>query len=122
MNNKSQDKKTVDMNEIRRLQKAAREGDKKHLVEWFMQFEDQVRMEYERAFQSEVGDAITNFCIAIAYTLHFNEKTKFGNKRIKDFMNDLFVTVEFFKLGEYSPEEYKAELEKEGIDLFKERE
>ena len=79
------DNKTHNMNEIRRLQKAAREGNKKHLIEWFEQFDDQIRREYEHAFQCELGDAVTNFCIAIAYTLHFNEKTKFGAKRIRDF-------------------------------------
>ena len=115
------DEKTHNMNEIRRLQKAAREGDKKHLIEWFEQFDDQVRREYERAFQLELGDAVTNFCVAIAYTLHFNEKTKFGAKRIRDFMEDLFVTVDLFKKGDYTPDDYKEKLSEEGIDLFIER-
>ena len=111
-------KKTVDRNELRRLERAAREKDKKHLLEWAEQFENQIRIEYENAFQKEVSEAIDNFCVAIAYTLHFSEKTKFGEKRIKEFLDDTFVTVDMFRKGEYSPEEYKKQLNDAGIKIF----
>lgn len=115
-------KRTVDRNELRRLERAAREKDKKHLLEWAEQFENQIRQEYENAFQKELGDAIDNFCIAIAYALRFSEKTKFGNKRIKEFMDDVFVTVDMFTKGEYSPEDYRQELIKSGITIFEKKE
>ena len=115
-------KEIVNRNELRRLERAAREKDKKHLLEWAKQFEDQIRQEYENAFQKELGDAIDNFCIAIAYALRFSEKTKFGNKRIKEFMDDVFVTVDMFKKGEYSPEDYRQELIKSGITIFEKKE
>ena len=35
----------MDKNELRRLEKAAKEKDKKHLFEWGKQFEDQIRQE-----------------------------------------------------------------------------
>src|SRR5699024_7699815 len=101
---------------------AAREKDKKHLLEWAEQFENQIRQEYENAFQKELGDAIDNFCIAIAYALRFSEKTKFGNKRIKEFMDDVFVTVDMFTKGEYSPVDYRQELIKSGITIFEKKE
>lgn len=115
-------KKTVDRNELRRLERAAREKDKKHLLEWAEQFENQIRQEYENAFKKELGDAIDNFCIAIAYALRFSEKTKFGEKRIKEFMDDVFVTVDMFTKGEYSPEDYRQELIKSGITIFEKKE
>lgn len=115
-------KEIVNRNELRRLERAAREKDKKHLLEWAKQFEDQIRQEYENAFQKELGDAIDNFCIAIAYALRFSEKTKFGNKRIKEFMDDVFVTVDMFTKGEYSPEDYRQELIKSGITIFEKKE
>ena len=94
--------KKIDMNEIRRLQKAARDGNKQHLADWFLQFDEQVRnehkkyaedvimkanremrAEYEKAFKEELAEAIDNYIIAIAYTLKFSELTKFGPKRTK---------------------------------------
>lgn len=116
------DKKTVDMNELRRLQKAAREKNWNHLIDWMKGFEDQIRQEYNRAFQSELSDAIDNFVLTIVYTLHFNEKTKFGNSRIHDFMEDLFSTIDMFRTGEYKPDEYKEILIKDGIDIYKNKE
>lgn len=115
-------KRTVDRNELRRLERATREKDKKHLLEWAEQFENQIRQEYENAFQKELAEAIDNFCVAIAYALHFSEKTKFGNKRIKEFMDDVFVTVDMFTKGEYSPEDYRQELIKSGITIFEKKE
>lgn len=108
--------------EIRRLQKAASQKDWTYLTDWLKQFDDQVRRDYENAFQKELGDAIDNFCIAIAYALRFSEKTKFGNKRIKEFMDDVFVTVDMFTKGEYSPEDYRQELIKSGITIFEKKE
>lgn len=114
--------KTTDMNEVRRLQKAARENNKQHLIDWLNQFDDQVRRDYEKAFQKELSEAIENFCIAIAYVLHFSEKTKFGEKRIKEFLDDTFVTVDMFRKGEYSPEDYKKQLSESGIKIFNKEE
>lgn len=113
------DKKIVNMNEIRRLQKAARDKNINHLVDWFIQFDDQLRREYNQAFESELGEAIDNFILTIVYTLHFNESTKFGNKRINDFMEDLFETIDMFRRGEAVPEDYKQHLEKEGIKIIR---
>ena len=130
----------TDMNEIRRLQKAAREGDKQHLADWFNQFDAQVRSEYQRdmekqiqelseklekryedTFQQELSEAIENYLVAIVYALKFSELTKFGSKRIKEFMSDVSATVDMFTRKEYTPEEYKEILAKNGIDLFIER-
>lgn len=112
-------KKIMDRNELRRLEKAAREKDKKHLLDWAMQFEEQIRQEYEDAFQKELAEAIDNFCVGIVYTLRFGEYTNFGNKRIDNFMNDLFITVNMFKTGESNPDAYKKELEESGIKIFR---
>lgn len=104
--------------EIRRLQKAAKEKDWTYLTNWLRQFDEQVRQDYENAFQKELGNAIENFCVAIAYALRFSEKTKFGNKRIGEFMDDVFTSIDMFARGEYSPDDYKKELLKSGVTLF----
>lgn len=115
-------KEIVNRNELRRLERAAREKDKKHLLEWAKQFEDQIRQEYENAFQKELSEAIDNFCLAIAYALHFSEKTKFGEKRIKEFLDDVFISIDMFRTGEYDPEEYKQQLIDSGINIFSKKE
>ena len=105
--------------EMRRLEKAAKDKNKMKLAEWAEQFELQVANQYnnyyEKQYQEILSDSISNFLIAIVYTLHFNEKCKFGNNRISDFMDDLMAVVEGFKTGEYTPEEYKKELEQQKI-------
>ena len=70
----------MDRNEIRRLQKAAKDGNKLVLGAWASQFEDSLRRmydrEYERAFQQELISSIDNFMTAVAYTAIFSEETK----------------------------------------------
>ncbi len=116
------EKKIMNRDELRRLEKAAREKDKKHLIEWAVQFEDQIRREYERNFEEELNDSIENFLVAIVYSLHFSETTKFGKKKINNFCNDMMATIDMFTNKEYTPDEYKEILEKEGIDMFSKKE
>lgn len=74
-----------------------------------------IRKEFEKNYHEEIDNSVENFLIAIAYTLHFSENTRFGPKKLPDFMEDLFVTVDMFRTGEYKPEEYAEELKKCGI-------
>ena len=123
-------KKLFDKEELRRLEKAARDKNKAKLKEWAIQFEDQLRNCYEteiKRIEKEIKEfheeeyhktiryTVDSFLVAIAYTLHFNEKCKFGNNRVTDFMNDLMAVVNGFKTGEYTPEEYKEILKKQKI-------
>lgn len=101
--------------EIRRLEKAARDKDRRKLWEWAEQFENQIKKEYEANYEEDLGTSIDIMCLALAYTLSFNEKTKFGADRLTDFLDDFFVTVDMFSTGEYSPEDYAKQLEKKGI-------
>ena len=101
--------------EIRRLEKAAREKDKKHLLNWAIQYDNQIRIEYENAYQDELRHSINSFLTAVAYTAHFSEEINLGKDRLPAFMNDLFVTVDMFRTGEYNPDDYKEELEKNGV-------
>lgn len=110
--------KLLNRNEIRRLEKAAREKNKSHLQDWLSQFEEQLRIEYEKNFQDELGEAIDNLLIAIAYSLHYSEETKFGRKRLSRFLDDLIAVTEGFRTGDFNPEDYKKQLEDDGIIVF----
>lgn len=108
----------LNRNELRRLEKAAREKNKQHLIDWLSQFETQLRIEYEKKFQEEIGETIDHLLIAIAYSLHYSEETKFGKKRLNKFMDDLLAVTNGFKTGDYSVEDYKKQLKDDNIIIF----
>ena len=106
----------LNRNEIRRLEKAAREKDKKHLLEWAIQFKDSIRRIFEKEYQDEIQTSVDNFMIAVAYTLYFSEETVIRNKKdVGEFMSDLFSTLDLYRTGEYNPQEYKDILNKVGV-------
>lgn len=105
----------VTKEEIRRLQKAARDGNKEHLKDWIKQFDFQVHQQYERWYKEELEHSIDNLILTIIYTLHFNEKTRFGNARLTDFMEDLLETIDMFRREEAKPEDYRKQLKDDGI-------
>lgn len=115
----------MDKNELKRLERADDKAHKKKsrepLYEWGIQLEqqleDKIKKYYQKLFKEQLGQSIDWYIIAIAYTLHFNEKTRFGPKRIQDVMDDLTATVNMFNTGEYNPLEYKEILKNEGIIL-----
>ncbi len=105
----------INKSELRRLTKAARENDKQKLVDWALQFEEQIAKYYEDYFKKELGNSIDNFILTIVYTLHFNESTNFGAKRIDGFMKDLLETIDMFRRGEAVPDDYREQLKKDKI-------
>ena len=107
----------INGNELRRLEKAARDKDRNKLIDWAKQFEYQLSQEYEKKVIEELAESIDNFIVTIVYTLHFNESTKFGKKRIADFMDDLLETIDMFRRGEANPDTYREELQRDGITV-----
>jgi len=111
----------VSREEIRRLEKAAREKDKTKLIDWIRSFESQLdnkyRHDYEKAYQLEVNNTIQNTFSAIVYALYFSEENYIDKENIADFMADLFVTLDMFRTGEYTPQEYKDILAKERVSI-----
>ena len=91
----------MDKNELKRLERADDKAHKRKsrepLYEWGIQLEKQleekIRKFYEEKFRKDMSKSIEWYIIAIAYTLHFNEKCKFGRKRLQDIMEDLTATV-----------------------------
>ena len=109
--------------EIRRLQKAARDNDKRKLAEWMEQFYAQIyeklRKEFEKAYHDEVQDGIDNLLLALSYTLYFSEETTIKKENIAEFMSDYLITVDMFRTGEYKPEDYLQQLKEVGIEPAK---
>lgn len=80
---------------------------------------NRMRKEYNDAYLDELDSSIQNFITAIAYTLHFNEDVNLQHDEFISFMDDLFVSVEMFRKGEYNPEEYRDQLREDGIEIAK---
>lgn len=76
-----------------------------------------LRKEFEKDYNNQLSGAVDVFTTAIAYSLHFGGDTKFGQKRMTSFLEDLFVTIDMFRTGEYNPNDYKEALEKAGIKI-----
>ena len=110
------------MNRAERRQYAKRINTPQKLEQFSRRFDNDVRKEYEKIYEEkyerEVEDTIENFLIAITYCLHFSEKTKFGKNRLKEFLDDLLVTVDMFKKGEFSPDDYRKALIEDGIEII----
>ena len=115
----------MDKYEFKRLERAEEKSYKKRskqaLYDWGIQFENQIieatEKRYEEKFKKELEVSIDSFIIAIMYALHFSEETNFDGNKCSEFMKEISATVDMFYSGEYSPEEYKKILEKDGIFL-----
>lgn len=109
--------------ELRRLEKCAREKDKTALSEWAKDFEHRLSQKYNKIYldryAEELKERLKDLDIAVIYALHFNENTKFGNKRLKDFMDDLAATMRGFYKDNFNREEYEKMLKDDGINLAK---
>ena len=74
-----------------------------------------LRKEFESAYKDELDSSVQNFITAIAYTLHYSEDVHLQHDELSSFMEDLFVSVEMFRKGEYNPDDYKEQLKEDGI-------
>ena len=76
---------------------------------------------YDKKLEENLMEAIGNMNATIVYTLHNNEKCKFGSKRIQDFMEDYLVTYELFAKEELTVADLLKQLKDDGIEVvFKE--
>lgn len=110
----------INRNEIRRLEKAARDKDKSKLYEWLERYTDMVdnclRQDYEKQYQDEIQTTMDNMLIAIMYTLYYSEENYIDKTNIADFMADLFSSFDMYRTGEYKPKEFRDDLKSVGIE------
>lgn len=84
------------------------------------EYEDTLRAElkneYHNKFINDLGKGVDWYRLALIFTLHFNEKCKFGQKRLDDVMKDLNTTVELFTNRQYKDVEFLKMLNDDGIE------
>ena len=105
--------------EFRHLKSFSKEQMEKWLQGYYNITYNSLRKEFEEAYKDELDSSIQNFITAIAYTLHYNEEAHLQRDELASFMDDLFVSVDMFRKGEYKPEEYKEQLKEDGIEIVK---
>lgn len=103
--------------EFRHLKSFSKEQMEKWLQGYYNVTYNSLRKEFEEAYKDELDSSIQNFITAIAYTLHYNEEAHLQRDELASFMDDLFVSVDMFRKGEYKPEEYKEQLKEDGIEI-----
>lgn len=94
---------------------------KQAINEWAKEYEKTViseyRREFEQTFNENLRKSIDRYTIALAYTLHFGEATRFGIKRLNSIMRDMRETVDLLGKKQYSAEDYLKMLREDKIDL-----
>ena len=116
--------KMFDTNELNRLHRCAKNKDKKEIIKWGQEFEDRLNKKYYEIYKKQymiwLEETFKDLDVALMYTLHFNESTKFGNKRLKSVMDDVGEVLRGFYKKEFNREEYKKMLKEDGIKLMEE--
>ena len=105
--------------EFRNIKGLSKEQMEKWLQGYYNVTYNSLRKEFESAYKDELDNSVQNFITAIAYTLHYNEDVHLQHDELNSFMEDLFVSVEMFRKGEYNPEDYREQLREDGIEIAK---
>lgn len=101
--------------DFRAIRSMPRDALEKWLQGYYNVTYNSLRKEFESAYKDELDSSVQNFITAIAYTLHYNEDVHLQHDELNSFMEDLFVSVELFRKGEYNPDDYKEQLKEDGI-------
>ena len=101
--------------EFRTLKGFSKEQMEKWLQGYYNVTYNSLRKEFNDVYKDELDSSVQNFITAIVYTLHYNEDVHLQHDELNSFMEDLFVSVEMFRKGEYRPEEYREQLKEDGI-------
>lgn len=107
--------------DIRRLEKAAREKDKSHLKSFLSQYENQIADAYikemEQRYIQMTEDFADTFLTIMMYCATLSEDCKIDKDNIQGFIKDLNVTFDMLGKGEISESEMKNALTEEGVTL-----
>ena len=104
--------------DYRRIKSMSKEEMERWLYYEQVGIQNAVRKQYEDMYKDELDNSVQNFLFAIAYTLHFSDSINLQKDELASLMDDLFVSVEMFRKGEWKPKDYEQALKEDGI-VFK---
>ena len=112
-----------DTNELNRLQRCAKNKDKREIVKWARDFERRLselyHERYKKHYLDEFEERLKDIDTALLYVLHFGESTRFGNKRLRGTMDDLSVVIKDMHNGQFNRNELREMLVKDKIKIEK---
>lgn len=107
--------------DVRRLEKAAREKNKAHLSEFLKQYEYQIaetyRIAYEKKYEDMTNQFAAVFDIVFWYTLIFSEDCWVSKEKLEGFISDFNVTYAMVGKGELTEKQMREDLQKEGVNI-----
>lgn len=109
----------LNRDEYRKIKSMTKEEMEKWLERRNMLTYESLRRIFEKEYKVEVDNSINNFLIAIVYTLVFTEEIQLEKGAAAGIIEDLLVTVDMFRTGEYKPEEYEAAIKEAGVTFEK---
>ena len=96
--------KMFDTNELNRLQRCAKNKDKKEIIKWAQDFEARLselyHQRYKEYYLEEYKERLKKIDTALLFSLHFGA-----------------ATIKSFYSGEFSQEEYRRMLKDDGINI-----
>lgn len=119
----------LNTNELNRLQRCAKNKDKKEIIKWAEDFETRLSDKYRKLYKEYYNEVYKEYYmeqykkrymevnIALLYTLHFGESTKFGNKRLENILKDFTETMREFYDNSFTVEDYTRMLIDDGIKI-----
>lgn len=109
----------LNRDKYRTIKDMSKEQMEKWLQGYYNVIYNSLRKDFNDAYKDELDSSVQNFITAIVYTLHYNEDVHLQHDELNSFMEDLFVSVEMFRKGEYNPEDYREQLREDGIEIAK---
>ena len=108
-------------NEIRRLEKAARDKNKNKLIDWMDSFGSQISSFYyslyNDKFSKELANSLDTIILTIIYTLYTSKYIRVKPNDLDIILDELYKNIDSFRTGRYKLEDYEQILKKSGIDL-----
>lgn len=103
----------MEKSELKRLKKALNDKNENKIKEWSEQYENQVKFKLEKEFKEKMNNAVTNYSLAVAYTLNYGYGM--GKKRLPEVMDRIWNNLESIYEGYLSIDDCSKELERLGI-------
>lgn len=113
---------SVNRDDIRRLEKAAKDKDKRKLMDWASAFEfaisSEIYREYDKAFKDQLANSLDLFILTFMYTLATDGNVTIKKNKAEYLLDTLMKNFDKFRTEEYKPEDYLGRLKSLGVNLI----
>lgn len=112
----------INRDEIKRLERALKEKDRTHLVEWAQQLESSISLEVDKMYDSvltmELANLIDDFMLAMMFTLLTDRNVTIKKDSVGNVLDALYKNIDKFRTGSLKPNDFLGILKKNGVNLL----